>query len=69
MGNYVNAGALDWRALEGARASGISFRLANGQSGEIIDPSALRTFYTRIYYAKNKNQPPPAPRRPASKAK
>jgi hypothetical protein len=51
MGRYVKTGALDWRALEGARASGISYRLANGQEGEIIDPHALRTFYTRVFYA------------------
>ena len=33
------------------RISGISFWLANGQSGEIINPSHLRTFYTRVFYA------------------
>ena len=50
MSNYVKTGALDWRAFDGARASGISYLLADGRSGEIIDPTALRCFYTRIYY-------------------
>ena len=33
------------------RATGISYRLANGKSDEITDPAALIRFYTRIYYA------------------
>jgi len=51
MSNYVKTGALDWRAFDGARASGISYLLADGRTGEIIDPTALRMFYTRIFYA------------------
>jgi hypothetical protein len=43
-------GALDYRSLDGARASGISYRLANGKEGTINDPRALLIFYTRIYY-------------------
>lgn len=58
MGKYVRS-AIDFRAIDGARASGISFLLANGKSGDIIDPAALRIFYTRIYYADQKKQPPP----------
>jgi hypothetical protein len=42
-------GMLDWRALSvSARASGISYRLANGRQGEITDPRVLRIFYTRL---------------------
>jgi hypothetical protein len=47
------------------RISGISYRLADGRSGEIIDPFALRAFYTRIFYAdkiKNKKRPRQAPK-------
>jgi hypothetical protein len=54
MSHYVRHGAPDWRVYDGARASGISYLLAKGQSGEIIDPIILRTFYTRIFYAKIK---------------
>jgi hypothetical protein len=38
-----------WQSvLASARPSGISYRLANGKSGNITDPKALRIFYTRI---------------------
>jgi hypothetical protein len=41
---------LDWRALSTkARASGISYLLSSGKTGEITDPWALRVFYTRLY--------------------
>jgi hypothetical protein len=69
MGNYVRHGALDWRSLEGARASGISFLLANGESGEIIDPSALRTFYTRVFYADQIKSKQPSPRRKTTESR
>lgn len=38
------------------KGGGISFLLSNGQSGEITDPAALRAFYVRIFYAKNKKR-------------
>jgi hypothetical protein len=49
---------LDWRALSSgeARASGISYRLANRKEGTITDPAALRTFYYRIFYGQKINQ-------------
>jgi hypothetical protein len=34
----------------------ISYLLANGKSGNITDPWALRTFYTRLYYANSINE-------------
>jgi hypothetical protein len=41
--------AFYWQSLlASARPSGISYRLANGKSGDITDPLALRIFYTRI---------------------
>jgi hypothetical protein len=50
------SGIMDWRALSSIEAhpSGISYRLSNGKSGEIIDPVALRTFYHRVFYANQK---------------
>jgi outer membrane receptor for ferric coprogen and ferric-rhodotorulic acid len=33
----------------------ISYLLSNGKSGDITDPWALRAFYTRLYYAKTKD--------------
>lgn len=51
MGKYVRQDPVDFRIFHGARASGVSFLLANGKSGDIIDPAALRTFYTRLFYA------------------
>jgi hypothetical protein len=50
MSKYHPMG-IDWRCLDGARASGISY-LIGAKSGDITDPGALRTFYTRLYYAK-----------------
>jgi hypothetical protein len=69
MGNYVKHGAIDFRAFDGARASGISFRLANGRSGEIVDPTHLRMFYTRLFYADQIKNQRPTSGRAASKTK
>jgi len=48
--------ALDWRAFEGARLSGISYLIRGKYSGTITDPAALRTFYTRVFYGKEITQ-------------
>lgn len=69
MGHYVKNGAADWRVFEGSRASGISFLLANGQSGEIIDPTHLRTFYTRVFYADQIKSKQPSPRRKTTQSR
>jgi hypothetical protein len=35
----------------------ISYLLRNGRTGQITDPVALRTFYTRIYGQKQQSSP------------
>jgi hypothetical protein len=41
----------------------ISYLLANGKSGNIDDPWALRAFYTRLYYGNIQRQKSQAARR------